>query len=217
MTQESPLVKELLQHTPEESLLDEARQLLHESDKAYQKLLTQEASNLFDEHAVKKICLKYRLRFLDISYFKNTLPQAALDRIANLENTYGIPLKNLKVIAPGELFNLENREKDPILVAELAKGVYLFIHKWGNEFNRFRAFKMWGMKNIPNMILSVGVIALLINFIIGYMTLELKMTIDLFLLGWLALWIGCTGFAAIMSISKSIFPTSLIWRSKFLD
>ena len=37
---------------------------------------------------IKKVCIDYRLRFLDIKYFKNNLPKQALEEIKRLEQNH---------------------------------------------------------------------------------------------------------------------------------
>ena len=107
---------------------------------------------LFSVSAIKKICLRYRLRFLDAKYFKTELPQEAIYKIRMLEEKYGTILSGFKIIAPDKMFNLEDRENDPILLADAGNGQYVFIHQWGGEFNWFRRITSIPLRNLENVL-----------------------------------------------------------------
>ena len=43
-------------------------------------------NKIFDLESIKKICINFRLRFLDHKYFKNSLPKEAFLEISKLES-----------------------------------------------------------------------------------------------------------------------------------
>jgi len=106
---------------------------------------------------IKKICIDYRLRFLDSSYFKGKIPKVALEKIKALETAHNIEIQGYKIMAPSKLFKLENMD-DPLLFAPLGNNYYYLIHKWGKDLHPFRRLMAWPFKNIGN--LAVVVIAL---------------------------------------------------------
>ncbi|MEQ8625315.1 MAG: hypothetical protein RJQ00_00240 [Vicingaceae bacterium] len=112
-------------------------------------LLTSE--HVFDIEQIKALCLKYRLRFLDSKSFKGQIPTEAVLKIKALEKEYGISLEGFKIVAPKQLFQLEDKDSDPLLFLQLPNNKFYFIHKWGGELNRFRALLAWPMKKFMNM------------------------------------------------------------------
>ena len=51
---------------------------------------------IFHLDHIKKICIDYRLRFLDIKYFKNDLPNEAIKKIDVIEKLHDTKLGNTK-------------------------------------------------------------------------------------------------------------------------
>ena len=72
---------------------------------------------------IRDICIDYRLRFLDLKYFKNDLPQEAFDKIAALETEHNTTLTGFKVKAPSKLFRLKNTD-DPLLFVPLGNDYF---------------------------------------------------------------------------------------------
>lgn len=103
---------------------------------------------------IKKVSIDYRLRFLDLKYFKNKLPQEALDTIHALESAHDTQLGSFKIMAPSALFRLEKTD-DPLLFVPLGKDYYYLVHKWGNDLHPLRKVLMWPFKNIWNLMLAV--------------------------------------------------------------
>ena len=56
----------------------------------------------FSTAAIKSICIKHRLRFLESKLFKGDIPQEAILQIKRLEEKQGSEFKAFKVIAPSE-------------------------------------------------------------------------------------------------------------------
>ena len=103
---------------------------------------------------IKKVSIDYRLRFLDLKFFKNKLPQEALDTIQSLESAHDTQLGSFKIMAPSALFRLEKTD-DPLLFVPLGKDYYYLVHKWGNDLHPLRKVLMWPFKNILNLMLAV--------------------------------------------------------------
>ena len=159
----------LIQRTNIESALKQNRERNFEEHKANLSNLIESLSintiNNFDlsklsknriyhiDH-IKKVSIDYRLRFLDIKYFKNKLPIEALKQIKKLEKEHKTKLSEFKIMAPSVLFRLE-RKDDPLLFVPLGNEYYYLIHKWGNDLHPFRKALMWPFKNIWNLLLAI--------------------------------------------------------------
>jgi len=103
---------------------------------------------------IREVCIDYRLRFLDIKYFKNDLPESAHQAINKIETDHGTVLADFKVMAPSVLFRLE-RKDDPLLFVPLGNNYYYLVHKWGKDLHPLRKLLMWPFKNIWNLLLTV--------------------------------------------------------------
>ncbi|TCK68974.1 hypothetical protein DFQ05_0485 [Winogradskyella wandonensis] len=119
-----------------------------------------ETEHIYHLDDIKKICIDYRLRFLDSRFFKGKLPYEAITKIKDLEKKHKTELKGFKIIAPSKLFKLENAD-DPLLFAPIGNGYYYLVHKWGNDLNPFRKLLMWPYKNFGNLIFTVFLVSIL--------------------------------------------------------
>lgn len=129
-----------------------------------------ETERIFHRDTIKKTCINYRLRFLDLDYFKGEIPVEAIESIQALEQAHNTELQNMKIVAPSKLFKLKNAD-DPLLFVPIGNQYYYLIHKWGNDLHPLRQLLMWPFKNIVTSILSI----LLLSFV-----LTLFMPLNLF-------------------------------------
>lgn len=119
---------------------------------------------IFHINSIKKICIDFRLRFLDHKYFKNSLPKEAFSEISNLESVHNTILSNFKIMAPSKLFRLKNTD-DPLLFVPLGNNYFYLVHKWGNDLHPFRKLLMWPLKNLWNMICFLLFLSLGLTYI----------------------------------------------------
>ncbi len=110
---------------------------------------------------IKRICIDYRLRFLDSTYFKGEIPEEAFSKIAALEKEHNTEIKNFKIIAPSKLFKLVDKD-DPLLFAPIGNEYFYLIHKWGNDLGAFRKLFMWPFKNVINLLVVLVVLSFLV-------------------------------------------------------
>ncbi len=114
---------------------------------------------------IKNVCIDYRLRFLDVKYFKNKLPKEVFIKIASLEKIHDTNIGDFKIMAPSALFRLEKTD-DPLLFIPLGNDYYYLVHKWGNDLHPLRKLTMWPFKNIWNLLITI----LLFSFIVTEIT-----------------------------------------------
>ena len=105
---------------------------------------------IFHISHIEKICVNYRLRFLDTKYFKGTYPEEVIEKINTLEKKHTTVLDGFKIIAPSKLFRLDKAD-DPLLFAPMGNDYYYLIHKWGTDLHPLRRLKYWGVKNVENL------------------------------------------------------------------
>ncbi|MHA7060099.1 hypothetical protein ACWGOQ_0022920 [Aquimarina sp. M1] len=124
-----------------------------------------ESSKIYHIDQIKKICIDYRLRFLNSTYFKGKIPKEALSKIKNLEKIHEIELQGFKIIAPSKLFKLANAD-DPLLFAPMGNDYYYLIHKWGDDLHPFRKVMMWFFKSFENLLFLTFLVSLLLTFMV---------------------------------------------------
>lgn len=213
------LLKEFIavEEKNQQALVEEASRILENDNSAFTKFLKAEKLRIVSLHTIKSICLKYRLRFLEFSHFKGEVPADAIQELERLKKEYNLRAERLKIVAPGELFRLENREKDPILLAEISDGRFVVVYKWGGEFNAIRILKALPMRNIFTMAFSVLLIAFVFSLLLIPFAGGENLPLKEFLFGFGIVWLSCLSYATFLALSQNIFPTSMIWNSKFLD
>ncbi len=108
-------------------------------------------SKIYSYEQIKQICIKYRLRFLDSKVFKGEIPYEAVSKIKALEREHNETFSGFKIVAPKELFQLEDKDSDPLLFLPLKNGRYYLIHKWGGELNVFRSILAFPLRNFMSM------------------------------------------------------------------
>ncbi len=106
--------------------------------------------NIFHKDTIKKICVRYRLRFLDSNLFKGDYPKNITKIISDIEKKHNTKLNNFMIMAPSKLFKIKSPD-DPILFVPIGNDYYYLIHKWGEEFNYLRKLLVLPFKNIDNL------------------------------------------------------------------
>lgn len=113
-----------------------------------------ETHKIYHLEQIRDVCIRFRLRFLDLKYFKNKLPESALEAVNSIEAKHNTVLTDFKIMAPSVLFRLE-RKDDPLLFVPIGNGYYYLIHKWGNDLHPMRSILMWPFKNIWNLLITL--------------------------------------------------------------
>jgi len=114
-----------------------------------------ESHRIYHLDQIREVCIDYRLRFLDIKYFKNDLPESAYQAINKIETDHGTVLTEFKIMAPSALFKLE-RKDDPLLFVSMGNNYYYLVHKWGNDLHPLRKLLMWPFKYLESFTFCVG-------------------------------------------------------------
>lgn len=175
-----------------------------------------ESNRIFHLSDIEKICIDYRLRFLDSKYFKGEIPYEALMEIKQLEKDHQTKLKGFKIIAPSKLFKLENAD-DPLLMAPMGNDYFYLVHKWGNDLHPMRKLIMWPFKTLENF----AVLLLAISFLLALMVPDgmfspHQTTTEFFLIFFFIFkWIA--GLAIFFGFKKGKNFSTAIWRSKYYN
>ncbi len=122
-------------------------------------------SRIYHLRHIRKICIDYRLRFLDLAFFKPSLPREATAAIEALEAHHATRLEHLKIIAPSRLFKLEDQD-DPLLFVPMGNDYFYLVHKWGNDLHPLRRLLVWPFKSLPNLLLLLVLLSYLATLLI---------------------------------------------------
>ncbi len=167
--------------------------------------------NIYTVDQIRKICIKYRLRFLDSKAFIGEIPAEAILKVKALEKQLGHPVDGFKIVAPKKLFQLEDKDSDPLLFLQLADNKVYFIHKWGGELNRFRAFLAAPLRSFMSMFWTLLTLAFVFSLVIP------TTSIDVFIFLFVHSFIAICGIACmiIFMIRENFSDTE--WNSKFFS
>ncbi|UZH55271.1 hypothetical protein JRG66_15195 [Salinimicrobium tongyeongense] len=166
----------------EQQVLEEVRKILTREENSEEEILRRiseghsednfenelefdllETNRIFHENQIKKICIDFRLRFLDTHYFKGELPAEAIKAVQEAEKKHQTSLKGFKMLAPAKYFRLENAD-DPMLFAPLGNGYHYLLHKWGTDMHPLRKLMMWPLKNLENLLIFCFLASFLLTF-----------------------------------------------------
>ncbi|MDM9631914.1 hypothetical protein [Robiginitalea aurantiaca] len=124
-----------------------------------------DTSRIYHLDHIRNICIDYRLRFLDLKYFKPELPQEAREAIAEIEEVHQTELQGLKIIAPSRLFKLADKD-DPLLFVPMGNQYFYLVHKWGNDLHPLRKLLVWPFKSMVNLILLIVLASYLLTLVV---------------------------------------------------
>jgi hypothetical protein len=175
-----------------------------------------ESNRIYHISQIQKICVNYRLRFLESHLFKGDLPVEAIQEVKRLNKEHDTELKGFKIMAPSKLFKLKNAD-DPLLMAPIGNGYYYFIHKWGNDLHPLRRLMVWPVKTLENFICTMVVISLLVTSLFPkQIFFDETSGIEFFML-FIFMFKWLLGIALYYGFAKGKNFNESIWQSKFYN
>lgn len=106
-----------------------------------------ETDRIFHLGHIRKICIDYRLRFLESSQFRQGFPPEAISAIRQLEQQHGITLSGFRIAAPAKAFSLDNYN-DPLLFVPIGNGYYYLVHQWGRDLSAARKWLVYPLRSL---------------------------------------------------------------------
>jgi hypothetical protein len=176
--------------------------------------------HIYNLEQIKKLCTKYRLRFLDTKYFKGDIPREAISKIKAIQKEQNSELKGFKMIAPAPMFNLENKDKDPLLMLPLGNNQFYLIHKWGQDLHPLRALLVFPFRSFQTLLFSVALAAALVvslfpdSIIMGPYG---QSSWNIRLIFFFYLFLAFSGLTALYGFSRMKNFNSELWNSKYID
>ncbi len=175
-----------------------------------------ETHRIYHIDQIKKICIDYRLRFLDSKYFKGKLPSKAISSIKGLEKKHKTELKGFKIIAPSKLFKLENAD-DPLLFAPIGNDYFYLIEKWGNDLHPFRKIMMWFFKSFENLLFLTFLVSLLLTFMVPNGLFSKTNDTSTFIMVFLFMFKSVAAVVIFYGFALGKNFNTAIWNSKYFN
>ncbi|MEO8590508.1 MAG: hypothetical protein ABI432_14120 [Flavobacteriales bacterium] len=175
---------------------------------------------VFSATTIRKLCVKYRLRFLDGALYKGQLPNQAVQAVRVLERKADAPLTSFKIMAPAERFRLCDSEVDPLLFVPLGKDTYYLVHKWGNDLAWHRVLLNWPFRSPVQLMLSVLLAAMVLASLVPSQWLSPDAPVffngqRLMLLFWSTM--VCAGFTAFGWFAFFGQFSAQAWNSRYFN
>ena len=179
-----------------------------------------DANRIFGVDEIQKICVDYRLRFLDAKYFKGDIPYEAIAKVKRIQKNQAEDITGFKLIAPAGMFHLKEKDKDPLLFINLGNGLYYLVHKWGNDLNRWRKMMVYPFRSFESLFLTIIGFAF---FMAAAVPSEIIMgpkdttSMHLRVIFFLYLFFACSGLTALYGFSRMKNFSVALWKSRYFD
>ena len=131
---------------------------------------------------IEKLCVDYRLRFLQSRYYTGSYDVEVAAKIKEFAKSTNSPIdeytlgRRFFMMAPQEMFQLRDekyiskaelrRQADPAIFYQIDEKHYRLIHKWGDDFTILRLiegfrWKSWWNHQFFNTVMLMPIVALL--------------------------------------------------------
>ena len=182
---------------------------------------TLDVNRIFHVNDIQKLCIDYRLRFLDSKRFNGTFPSEALDAIKTFEQQQEKEIKGFKMIAPAGMFKLAEKDKDPLLFVPMGGNYYYLIAQWGNDLHPLRKILVYPFRDFESLMKSVFGFCMLVALLFPESLMRgpkdtgtiLHLRVIFFF--WMVFSTGA--MTALYGFSRMKNFNSNLWKSKYLD
>ncbi len=173
-----------------------------------------ESNRIFHIMDIEKICIDYRLRFLDSALYKIEFPAEGIMKIKNFEKEHQTCISGFKLMAPASVFKLKNAD-DPLLFAPLGNDYYYLLHSWGRDLHPLRKLMMWPFRQLENFMFFLLILSLLFTSLIpsGMFSMDYSTTEFFILFFFMFKWV--TGLAIFYGFKYGKNFSAAVWRSTF--
>jgi hypothetical protein len=175
-----------------------------------------DANRVYHITQIKKICVDYRLRFLDATLFKGQFPVEAVEEIKSIECAHKTELTSLKMMAPSKLFKLENAD-DPLLFAPMGNGYFYLIHQWGNDLHPLRKLLVWPFKNLITMCVATLIASFVLSLFVPISVFTPNPTSSDFFLVYFFMFKSIAAIVIYYTFARGKNVNQAIWNSKYYN
>jgi hypothetical protein len=177
-------------------------------------------NHIYGLDEIKKICIDYRLRFLDAKYFKGDIPYEAITKVKALQKDQNHTIGGFKIIAPAPMFRLAEKDKDPLLFINLGNGLYYLVHKWGGEISAWRKAIMYPFRSFESLFTCIVVLAFSISMAVPsdvMMGPKDTTSMHIRVIFFFYLFLAFSGLTALYGFSRMKNFSVALWKSKYFD
>lgn len=176
-------------------------------------------NKIFSKDDIRRICIEYRLRFLDGKYFKmQDLPADAAATVKTIEKELGQEIAQIKVVSTFKAFKAGNLGNDPLLFAQLDEQNYYLLHKWNQKVGGIDKVLAFPMRSVWTLLLCLIVIGLPLMFILPALWFKTPEDVAYYQTFYLAAFVITMVFVAVFggfSFYKSFSRAN--WNSYYLS
>ena len=182
---------------------------------------TLNVNQIFHVKDIQKLCINYRLRFLDSKRFNGNFPPEALDAIKAFEKEQEREITGFKMIAPAGMFKLAEKDKDPLLFVPMGGNYYYLIAQWGKDLHPLRKILVYPFRDFESLMKSVFGFCMLVALLFPESLMRgpkdtgtiLHLRVIFFF--WMVFSTGA--MTALYGFSRMKNFNSNLWKSKYLD
>ena len=145
-----------------------------------EKIETEYEGKVFTIDQIEKLCVDYRLRFLQSRFYTGSYDVEVAAKIKDFSKTTNTSIdewsleRRFFMMAPKEMFQLTTekyiskaeirRRQDPAIFYQIDEKHYRLIHKWGDDFTIFRLiegfrWKSWWSHQLFNTVMLMPIVA----------------------------------------------------------
>jgi hypothetical protein len=178
-------------------------------------------NRIYHVNDIQKLCIDYRLRFLDSKRFNGTFPPEALDAIKVFEQEQEREITGFKMIAPAGMFKLAEKDKDPLLFVPMGGNYYYLIAQWGNDLHPLRKILVYPFRDFESLMKTVFGFCMLVallfpeSLIRGPKDTGTILHLRVIFFFWMVFSTGA--MTALYGFSRLKNFNSNLWKSKYLD
>jgi len=168
---------------------------------------------------IRKLCIAYRLRFLDASLYKGEIPYEAISKIKSLEKAQQMRLADFKMLAPAPMFNLVRKDRDPLLFLNLGNNHYYLIHKWGGDLHPLRKLVVYPFRSFTALLITVVAASFLISFGVPESVVDdgVGNTVMIRIIAFFYFFIGFSSMSLLYGFSRMKDFSDNLWNSRYTD
>lgn len=174
------------------------------------------SEKIFHIEEIKKICIDYRLRFLDSKLFKGAIPEEAISKVRLLEKEHQTELTDFKILAPSKMFKLKDKD-DPMLFVRIGNGYFYLIHKWGTDLHPLRKLLMWPFKNIVYLTLFILLLSYFLTLMIPGGLFSKSTSVGKFALLFFFMFKSIAAVVIFYGFAKGKNFNNAIWNSRYVN
>ncbi len=179
-----------------------------------------ESDRIYHIDHIEKLCVDYRLRFLDSKLFNGTYPVEAVEAIEQLEAEHDLHIEHYKIIAPAPMFKLVEKDKDPLLFAPMGNGYYYLVAQWGNDLHPLRKLAVFPFRNFDTLIRSVVFLSAFVALAIPAEVMrgpKDDSVLHIRVIFFFYMLIATGALTALYGFSRMKNFNANLWKSKFFD